>query len=133
MKKIQTEQNKLLKILYKKDFLYNTNCLHHELQLLKCEDIRDLFIATFVYKQQHRLLPTIFNNYFVSLQATGQCVTRNINNLFIKRYRTTGGQKSLKFIGATIWNNIKEPLKITRTLGLFKRQYKNIMLEKYKE
>jgi len=71
MKRLQVEQNKLLKILYKKDRRYGTNKLYSEVKLLKCTDIHRFFIGIFVYKQQNKMLPIIFDNYFI-LNANNQ-------------------------------------------------------------
>ena len=51
MKKLQTKQNKLFKIVYQKDLKYSTNAPHIELQLLKCQYIYTSSVLIFVYKQ----------------------------------------------------------------------------------
>jgi len=131
MKRIQTEQNKILKILYKKDFRYNTNKLHGELSLLKCQDIHNFFISIFVYKQQSSTLPKVFKNYFIVTEDLGRRQTRQSKELFIKRYRTKGGEKCIKCIGAKLWNDIDNEIKKVSTLSMFKVNYKKYLLSKY--
>ena len=62
--KIQTLQNKLLKVLYYKNYRYSTNNLHNELSILKFNDLINQETLSFVYKYVHGKLPSIFNNYF---------------------------------------------------------------------
>ena len=45
--KIQTLQNKLLKVLTKNHYMYPTNKLHNDLKILKVEDLADQEILTF--------------------------------------------------------------------------------------
>ena len=49
LKKIQTLQNKLLKVLYKFPYRMATSQLHYELKLLKVKDIRTANVLKFVY------------------------------------------------------------------------------------
>jgi hypothetical protein len=46
------------------------------LKLLKCKDIHNFFLAIFVYKQQHSLLPKIFADYFVKSNSVHDRSTR---------------------------------------------------------
>ena len=71
IRRIQVEQNKLLKILCKKNRMYGTNLLHRELKLLQCKDIYKLFIGTFVYRQQNKKLPDIFDGYYINERPKG--------------------------------------------------------------
>ena len=48
--KLQSKQNQLLKVLFNKDWFYNTNLLHKEGRLLKVIDLHRLRILTFVRK-----------------------------------------------------------------------------------
>ena len=63
-KKVQTQQNRSLKILYQKDYFTPTKVLHSDLNILMVQDIYKLSIAKFVYKQKNELLPEIFTNFF---------------------------------------------------------------------
>ncbi len=50
LKKVQTQQNRSLKILYNKDYLTPTLTLHKELDLLLVQIIYKINIAKFVSK-----------------------------------------------------------------------------------
>ena len=62
--KIQTLQNKLLKVLYYKNYRYSTNKLHNELEILKFNDLIKQKTLSFVYQYVHGKLSSVFGNYF---------------------------------------------------------------------
>ena len=131
MKKLQTEQNKLLKILYAKGMRYSTNLLYTELKLLKCLDVHKLFVGVFVYKQQNRSLPKIFDNYYRQNSDICARSTRQSNELYTPLFRTKMGQKSLKYIGAKIWNSVNEITRKCVSLTSFKKEYTSKLISFY--
>jgi hypothetical protein len=131
MKPLQTSQNKLLKILMKKERRFSTDHLHCNLKLLKCNDIHNFFLAIFVYKQQHNLLPKIFSKYFVKNSSIHNRETRGSNNLFVPRFRLKSSKKSIKYAGVVTWNPIPNDIKEVTSLKLFKRKYKDSLLSHY--
>ena len=80
---IQRLQNKLLKVLTKKNYRYSTNKLHNELKILKVEDLVDQEILTFVFNFKNNKLPHIFSSYFKFRSDQQQIQTRNIANHLI--------------------------------------------------
>jgi hypothetical protein len=131
MKQLQIEQNKLLKILYKKNRRYGTNQLYSEIKLLKCTDIHKLFLGIFVYKQQNRMLPSIFEDYYKLNSDVCQRFTRRNKELYIPLLRTKGGQRSLKYVGAKIWNNISDKVRTSNSLYSYKKQFTNELVGLY--
>ena len=65
IEKIQTLQNTLLKVLYKKNYRFSTNKLHNELAVLKIEDMIKQETLSFVYQYIHNKLPNVFSDYFL--------------------------------------------------------------------
>ena len=62
--KIQTMQNKLLKLLLQLDILTPTNILHNNLNILKINDLYKCSIMSFVNDTQIGKCPKIFEKYF---------------------------------------------------------------------
>ena len=62
--KIQTMQNKLLKLLLQLDILTATNILHKNLNILKINDLYKCSIMSFVNDTQVGKYPKIFEKYF---------------------------------------------------------------------
>jgi hypothetical protein len=133
MKPVQTAQNKILKILCKRERRYSTDTLHDDLKLLKCKDIHNYFTGILVYKQQNGLLPAIFSNYFKKNNNRHGQETRNSNNLFIPRFRLKCGQKSMKYTGVITWNSIPTKIRKANSLSTFKQKYKSFLRTAYNQ
>jgi hypothetical protein len=125
---IQVKQSKLLKIVCKRDMRDSSTALHQELKLLNCQSIHELFTLIFVYKQQNKLLPDIFNNYFRLVGEVNERITRQQNNLYIPKSKLTQGTLTMKRHGAELWNDLPEELKCCNSISLFKQNVKLYLL-----
>ena len=62
MKKVQTKQNKAIKVLHNKNFFTPTTTLHKELNYPLVNHIEKINVSKFVHKQRNNKTPQIFNN-----------------------------------------------------------------------
>ena len=69
--------------------------MYKEWSILKCNQIFTLFIANFVYKQQHGLLPALFNNFYKHNSDVMYVTTRQSDNIFITKYKQPLDKKLL--------------------------------------
>lgn len=129
MNRLQRVQNKLLKNLSNKSFRYSTTLLHRDLQLLSVNQIHKLQTCIFVYKQRNGLLPEIFNDYYKLNKDVNMRHTRQDNNLYIKRFRTSMGKAKVSHIGAIFWNGLPSNIQSLKTLPLFKKELKELLLQ----
>ena len=129
LNKLQVLQNKMTKILCKRDYRSSSSELLKEKNILNCKNIHRLFINIFVYKQKNGLLPGIFNDYFTSVNEIHQHGTRFNTNLSLPNLSTAYGQKSIKYEGAKIWNNTPPSIQGSQTLYSFKRLFKSLLLQ----
>ena len=129
MKRIQTLQNKLLKVLAGKKYRYSTDKLHNEFDLLKVSDITNQEVLTFVYNFFSNGLPGIFNNYFQTFSENHNYNTRNAS-LRIRKIRRNNefGAKSIKNKGSDLWNNLNNNIKVSLNTKLFRSNYKKSIL-----
>ena len=81
IKRIQTLQNQLLKVLAGKEYRFSTDKLHHEYELLKVTDMKEQEILAFVHNFFSNRLPPVFNGYFETLVSNHNRNTRNGSNL----------------------------------------------------
>lgn len=102
--KLQATQTRLLKILLHVRRCESAIDMYKKYNILNCRQIYELNLLTFVYKQQNKLLPAIFNNVYACNIDRGIRQTRQSNLLYIDKYRTAQGQKTLKCVGAKKWN-----------------------------
>ena len=125
LKRLQIIQNKLLKILCRKDFRYNTNALHRELGLLTIKEIYELRVLCFVYKQRTSQLPIVFNDYFKLKSDICPRTTRQSNDIHVIRHNTNIGKASIRIIGATFWNKLPQDIRTAYLSDLLKKCVKD--------
>ena len=131
LNKIQTLQNKILKILYNRDWFTPTNILHKELRLLKITDIQKLSTAKFVYKQRKNELPEIFNDYFKSRNQIHSINTRHANHLHLIKVKSKFGSNTMKYRGVKVYNELPNNIINSSTTKSFKKHVTNWYISKY--
>lgn len=130
--KLQVLQNRILKILYNKDWYTGTNALHKELHVLKVEDIFKLSVLNFVYKCNAGLAPEVFRNYYLKRSDIHKRNTRNVDKLEIPMYKTfTYGHATLKYIGTDLYNGLPREIVNVTHFNKFKANVKCHLMGKY--
>ena len=125
LKQLQTLQNKLMKVLLNKKYMFPTNQLHTDLNILKIIDIFNLEILIFVFSQFNNLLPEIFDDYYVTFSSLHNIATRgNTTKFIIPRHYTNMGTWTVKVHGETLWNALSNQLKECSTIKSFRLQYR---------
>ena len=88
-------------MLLGKKYRFPTNDLHHELKILKVEDITNQEILTFVHNYFANNLPNAFDNYFKTFSNFSDRITRNsFTTIKIDDHNTDIAARSLKIYGA---------------------------------
>ena len=132
LKKIQTLQNQLLKVLLRKDYRFSTNELHNSMDLLKINDIAEQEIVTFVHNYFSNKLPPVFDDYYSTLANQHQRNTRNGQNLLhILNHDTNIAASSIKISGAKLWNNLDNNLKNIPKVKGFRKIFKKQRVSSY--
>ena len=105
LSKIQTLQNKLLKVLQAKRYRYSTNALHNKLNILKISDIAKIDSLIFVHNYFHGKLTKIFNNYFTVFSEVHEINTRGSDNHICTDIHNTNyeNQRNYLFIYKYTW------------------------------
>ena len=124
MKRIQTLQNQLLKVLSRKNYLFSTDKLHDEFELLKVNDLTKQEIATFVHNYFSNSLPSVFDGYFETLASNHNRNTRNGENLLKIHTNTSFTNPTIKVQGAKVWNNMNNDLKKIPKVKRFRKKFK---------
>ena len=125
IEKIQTLQNKLLKVLTKRDYLYCTDQLHIDLNILKVADIRRHKISQLVYNCLSGNQIPNFLNYFSTRGNRNDRQPRNKDKLHLPQIRTELGRTTVQHTGATLWNGISEDIKSSKSIHIFKKRLFN--------
>ena len=128
LNKLQATQTRILKILLHLKRRDSASAMFRKHEILNCKQIYELYLSMFVYKQQNNLLPLVFKDFFLCNIQKGRRLTRQSNDIYIDRYRTTQGQKTIKFKGGKLWNGLPDYLKTCPSLNIFKSQCKKYIL-----
>ena len=129
LKRIQTLQNCLLKVLTRNTYRFSTNELHNSLDLLKVEDIANQEVVTFVHNYFSNSLPPVFAGYFGTLFSQHGLNTRNGANLLtIDSHETDIAASSTKILGAKLWNKLDNSLKNIPNIKSFRVKFKRHIL-----
>ena len=118
-----TLQKRAIRIINKKPFLYHTNSLFFNNQILKIQDVYKFKVAVRLYKQ----------NNFAPYQRDHPYHTRFRNNLRPDFQRLSITQRSIKFAGPSIFNEIPEYIKSSRSLPSFKKSLKKFYIDRYNQ
>ena len=127
--KIQTLQNKLLKVLYYKNYRYSTNNLHTELSILKFNDLINQETLSFLYKYVHDKLPSVFDNYFSHRNELSEMIEEQRKRRFIfPMYKTDMGKSSIKYVASKLFNEKAPLLKLNISIKTFRKHVKKMYL-----
>ena len=102
------------------------------LRILKVHDLFNLEIAKFMHGHHNNSLPVCFSSFF---QESGNNHTHYTRNSVQINYdtiqcRTVRGERSIRFYGPKIWNEIPLSIK-TVSDKTFKKQYKLFVFSSY--
>ena len=105
--------------------MYPVNKLHHELKILKVEDLVIQEILTFVSNFKNNRRPKVFQNYFKWRQANQQMQTRNIgNHMMTLAPRSNYGAQTVKSKGPRLWNQLPASLSNVNSTKIFRTKWK---------
>ena len=125
LKPIQILQNRLMKVLLDTNYMFSTNQLHTDLNILKITDIFKQEVLIFVFSQFNKLLPEIFENYYVTFSRVHNIATRgNEINFIIPTHNSNMGAKTVKVYGASLWNELSLHIKQCSTIKSFRLQFR---------
>ena len=108
-----------------------TDPLFLRLKLLPLYDINTFLIGQFMYRVFHKKVPCLFDNYFMLNCVYHSYETRQRYMYHLPTVRTEYAKNSIKYKGASIWNNIlKLGIDHFMTLPTFKYHLKKSIMDK---
>ena len=114
------------------DFRAHSSPLFYKLTLLKFQDIIFLNNALFMYNFYGDKLPSVFKDFFISIDKIHHYNTRLVikKSYYLPKIRTNYGKFNIRFVGAKIWNSIQERFK-SESRHYFKKVVASSLLENY--
>ena len=104
-----------------------------DLKLLKLSEIFELRLLTFVFDSVNKTSPSCFHNFFLFNSSVHQYSTRHASrgDLFLSRKNSLQyGLKSIRYLGAKLWNSLPVELRNAPSKASFKTQTKIYLLNK---
>ena len=108
-------------------FLAHSLPIFKDLKLLRVVDIFRLRLLSFVYESVNIVAPDCFHD-FSSLNSTVHCHNARQStrgNMFLANINTSQyGSKSIRYLGAKLWNELPIPLRTSPSKFAFKKSLK---------
>ena len=130
--RLQVLQNRAIRNMMKAPRFFRLDNYFLNLRLLKVENLYDLEIAKFMHAHHNNQLPECFNSFFRESGSNHNHYTRSVANISYDplQCRTSRGQRSIRFYGPKVWNDI--PLLVKQTSKIeFKRGFKSTIFSRY--
>ena len=112
-------------------FLASTKPLFTQLKILNVFDLYKLRLAIFMFSCQRQILPLSLTRYVSINSSIHSHCTRSNADFHIPYARTSVSQKTIYYAGPKLWNALPPYLKSAPSLNVFKRQYKERLLQSY--
>ena len=131
-KQLQILQNNAVRAIVGSRKYDHVTFSYKNLKILKIHDLCKLEIATLMHKYDTSKLPLAFDGHFVKSSNIHRYSTRSSQNhtYYIPKFRLVRLQKSFRYTGVKIWNNIEKEIKL-QTISKFCKNYKNFLFQEY--
>ena len=127
-------QNKAIKIIDNRKWCDRVTPIYKHLNILKLEDLLNLETSKFMFKLMNgsQLQPGIFSSFFTKVSNIHSRITRSsLNNLlYLPNLRSNRLQRSIRYRGVKIWNDVPNDLTCC-TLRGFVHQYRQHLFQSY--
>ena len=127
-------QNKAIKIIDNRKWCDRVTPIYKHLNILKLEDLLNLETSKFMFKLMNgsQLQPGIFSSFFTKVSNIHSRITRSsLNNLlYLPNLRSNRLQRSIRYRGVKIWNDVPNDLTCC-TLRGFVHQYRQHLFTSY--
>ena len=130
--KLQTLQNRAARIITRTPYeVANHFALLKHLKWLDVRNIIKLDMGIFMYKAMNQLVPGQIGEMFTCLSTQYSYQTRSMvnGNLFIPANHLMAEQRSLRYAGSKLWNEIPYEIRSANSLNSFKIKFNAYLLE----
>ena len=124
-------QNKAVRLTPGSDAEHPTSCTYKIYNKIKLNDMVKMQLGMLVRRHFNNDLPSNLIGYFTNANKSHSIATRRHTigyNYHIPRYRSSKLQRSIKYLGVSVWNSI--PLDIRKCYSRsFKKRFKKLLTE----
>ena len=129
---LYVSQKKVMRIITFSKFDEHSSPIFKSLNIIKLFNLVTLSTAIFMFKFKKKLLPSIFNTLFITVNEVHNYNTRSAakQSFYLPKARTNYGLFNIRFRGPKIWNSISEEIKLFSPRK-FKNKLKKNFISKY--
>ena len=130
--RLRALQNRAIGMITNARYTDSSNPLYFKLSILKLNDLFNNECAKLMHLSDNGRLPLHLKQQlnFKKVSTVHSHSTRQANAIHIPKFYTAKCQRSFKYIGTKIWNNIPQELK-DHPYSKFKITYKKQIIQKY--
>ena len=131
LNRLQILQNRAIRNITKSPRFFRLNNHYLNLRILKVRDLYNLEVAKFMHGHFHQTLPVCFSSFFKENDSHDHYTrSRSRRNYLAVNCRSARGQKSIKYHGPIIWNEIPTSCRNSSKYS-FKKQYKEYIFSRF--
>ena len=132
LNRLQIIQNRVIRNMTRSPRFFRLDNHFLNLRILKVHDLYNLEVAKFMHSHFHSTLPTCFSTFFQEISESHNYNTRSksCRNYTTINCRSSRGQRSIKYKGPKIWNDVPTSCK-SLSKYCFKKQYKELIFSRY--
>jgi len=125
--------NKILRVLQNVPYDTPVVKLYADFFTMPLPDLHRFQILQFVHKFIHHphKLPSIFSTYFSKNYMFHNYSTRSQDSLHSEYFRSSLGQRCIKYKGSILWNTLPDDLKCISSIGSFKKNLQELFIADY--
>ena len=127
LEKIHLLQKKIVRIICGVAPRTHSLPLFDRLGVMTIDQIYNYFIAVFMYKLNHELLPSLFDMFELTSNIHSY-ETRQSNSYYIHFVPTLRSQHTVKIVGPKIWNRVKKEINSGCKISTYKNLLKKFLL-----
>ena len=129
---LQVCQNRILKILFLKDWFFNTYHLHKDFGILKIHDLNKVRLALIIHRNEFHpeTQPSPIKSQMQEYKTSSQRSLRNQNLYFLNADSYAYINKVIDS-AAIIWNNLSNHIKVLDKRHKFKDGYVKLLTSQY--
>lgn len=128
LKRLETLHKRAIRVTCLLGWTDSTKLIFKEYNILKLVDITKYQIGLFMYRYHYRLLPALFDEYFLKGDAVHSHDTRASHKYRTPGARTRMRQFSIKYSGPPLWESLPPDLRNILVMAHFKTELRQYLL-----
>lgn len=129
LKQIETCQNKIIKRLFRYQYLTATEKIYKETKLMSLAQIYKYNTCILVHKLLNKNIHSRIT--FTKKGQTQKRITKRKNHICLRKPRTNYGRKNILYEGAELYNKLPNDIKEIQSFTLYKKTIKHHILKDF--